>query len=263
MEDRNNKMTQFYTENKYLEQNPDIESGISWKVEKIKPMIDSVVNDFLQNHSKDDDFTIMDIGGGTGAILARITDYIREEYSIKVKKYILDLSPEGLSVQKNNNPDILKIFQEDISVPSPNIKDKEINLTMMIDVIEHIPHPEDALKELHRITEYAIFKTPLENNMYCNTRSVLDKNYRQKQVETIGHINYFSSKQLNTLLSEHCGEVIDEYYTDCYSYFLSAPEYKSINIKLFNMVGHLVHMINPSLAALLFTDYKMSLIKCS
>ncbi|GAI48024.1 unnamed protein product, partial [marine sediment metagenome] len=33
----------------------------------------------------------------------------------------------------------------------------------MVDVLEHIPNPTAALKELRRISQYIIFKVPLED----------------------------------------------------------------------------------------------------
>jgi len=165
-----------------------------------------------------------------------------------------------IAQQRERNPDVVEAFKEDISDTS--IEEKKMDLCLMIDVIEHVPNPAIALKELKRISGFVIFKTPLENNLYCNTRSFLSGAYRQKQVDTIGHVNYFSSKQLNHLLSQNCGKVIYDFYSNCYKNFLTSSDHNRVSIKVFNLAGFIFQLFSPSIAALIFTDYKMSLVNC-
>ena len=153
-----------YLTDEYVENVPNLHIQDSvWKTEKIIPFIDKI--DF----SKKKQISILDVGGGAGEILKLISNYINAEYKINLKKYMLDLSPKMLNIQKKVNSDYYQVFNEDIRHTS--ISDKEIDITLMIDVLENIPKPELALKELKRISSYVIFKVPLENNLVSRLRN--------------------------------------------------------------------------------------------
>jgi hypothetical protein len=47
-----------------------------------------------------------------------------------------------LDVQRKNNPDIKQTLNEDVRHTS--LRDKHIDLMLMIDVLEHVPNPEEA-----------------------------------------------------------------------------------------------------------------------
>ncbi len=61
----------------------------------------------------------------------------------------------GLDISKNFRPDILA-DAEDLSV----IKDNEYDWVIYLDVLEHLPTPEIALKEAHRIGKNIIIAVP-------------------------------------------------------------------------------------------------------
>ena len=72
-----------------------------------------------------------------------------------------------LDVQRKNNPDIKQTLNEDIRHTS--LRDKHIDLMLMIDVLEHVPNPEEALEEARRGSHFLILKVPLEDNLLLRT----------------------------------------------------------------------------------------------
>jgi 2-polyprenyl-3-methyl-5-hydroxy-6-metoxy-1,4-benzoquinol methylase len=162
----------FYTEDEYINRNPELHSEDSeWKISKIIHLIDILMLDFDKSRKT---LTILDIGGGKGLILREISKYLQSKYKVKAKKEVMDLSPGMLDEQKKTNPDIVKSLNE--SVVNTSLNDKSVDLALMIDVLEHIPHPEKALIELKRISKFVIFKVPLEDTFIINTINELFDN---------------------------------------------------------------------------------------
>jgi ubiquinone/menaquinone biosynthesis C-methylase UbiE len=77
---------------------------------------------------------LLDVGGGAGVILSAVSTYIERNYSMKVNKFGLDLSPAILKIQKKRNPDLKKALNEDIYKTS--LTDKEVDVTLLIDLLE-------------------------------------------------------------------------------------------------------------------------------
>ena len=123
-----------------------------WKTSKIIQLIDEYFS--IENKTE---INLLDVGGGAGIIMNNISSYIVDKYNIKVNKYILDLSPGMLDIQKRNNPDFKIALNEDICKTS--LKETQIDITLMIDTIEHIPEPTIALAELKRISKYVCIQS--------------------------------------------------------------------------------------------------------
>ena len=99
-----------------------------WKINSIIPLVDRYIS-----YINKDEINLLDVGGGTGAILNAVSEYIKESHSIKVNTFALDISFGMLDIQKKQNPKLRKALAEDICMTS--LGNKEIDLTLMIDVI--------------------------------------------------------------------------------------------------------------------------------
>jgi len=234
-----------YLTDEYVKNNPNLHIQDSvWKTEKIIPFIDKI--DF----NKKKEITILDVGGGAGEILKLISNYINTKYQIYSKKYMLDLSPKMLDIQKIYNPDFYKTFNEDICHTS--INDKEIDITLMIDVLEHIPKPELALKELKRISSYVIFKVPLENNLASRFMNKISKgNYRLNIVKKVGHVNVFNTRDILKLIKKHHGKIIYYSYPNIYEHFNSSNYYMN-QYKTQNIINRIYFLLRNRVLSLLF-----------
>jgi len=180
-----------YQTDEYIKKNPSLHAmDSSWKVSKIIPLIDKLAK-CLNKY----EINLLDIGGGTGLILHDISAYIEERYHIKVSKFALDLSPGMLEIQKKRNPDLKKALNEDICKTS--LANKEVDITLLIDLLEHASNPIEALKEVRRISKFAIFKVPLEDTLKNGVLNLVTRGIKRKtMIETVGHINVYNFNKL-------------------------------------------------------------------
>ncbi|MFO7667389.1 MAG: class I SAM-dependent methyltransferase [Desulfobacterales bacterium] len=257
----NHQSDNIYSSDEYLAKNPTLDSEDSaWKIDNIIKLIDKLFISSLLNRKE---IVLMDVGGGAGIILRGVTEHIVNKYNIAVKKIALDLSPGILSVQIANNPDIYKALNEDICKTS--LDSKTVDICLMIDVLEHIPEPAKALKELCRVSKYAIFKVPLEDNLYMRIRDfILRGKTREYFIRQWGHINSFNTEKLIILINKNGGSVITYYYTNVFQYFLSSKYYvnkMNIKDKAYNFLASVTFKLSPSVCSYIFSDYAMILVK--
>lgn len=207
MKSINEYIKNLYLTDEYIIKNPSLsEEDSRWKVGKINPLVDRFIG-----YINKDKINLLDVGGGAGLILNAVSAHIEESYGIKVNKFALDLSPGMLEIQKKRNPDLKKVLNEDIRKTS--LGNKEIDLTLMIDVLEHVPNPTEALEEAKRISNFVIFKVPLENNLVDRTSNFVKRGEpRQRTIETIGHINIYDIGKLKHQIEKHTGQVLDFYF---------------------------------------------------
>lgn len=251
-----------YTNDEYFNKNPTLhEKDSSWKVSKILPLVDKA---FISGDIKRQTINLLDVGGGAGIILRDVSSYIENRYGVHVNKYALDLSPKILEIQKKNNPDLLKALNEDICETS--LTKDEIDITLMIDVLEHIPNPERALEELKRVSRIVIFKVPLELNFIsCMWNFINRGKPRKHEMETIGHINFYTFNSLKYQIEKHCGRVIDSYFNDGFDYFLNSNHYRGTKSKKFLAIQYIashIFDVSPRLSSYWFTDSIMILTRC-
>ncbi len=249
-----------YIEDGYLKKIPKLhEFDSPWKLKKIIPFIDKFMNNY-----KKDNITLLDVGGGAGLILKGVSVYIERYYQISVKKYALDLSPEILEVQKKRNPDLKKALNEDIR--NTSLENKEINLCLMIDVLEHIPKPHLALKELKRISEFIIFKVPIEDNFYYRIWNFLKKEERKQFfTQNSGHINFYNFYNLKHQIESYAGTILEYNFTNVFEFLSNTPYYrKNMNFKdiLLNTISLNLFRFSPKLASFLYHDFIMILCEC-
>lgn len=240
----NGDIENIYLTDEYLIKNPSLhEKDSPWKVSKIIPLVDK----FTQYIDKDE-INLLDVGGGAGLILSEISTYIEESHGIKVNKYTLDLSPGILEIQRKNNPSLKRALNEDICKTS--LADKEIDLTLMIDLLEHIPTPTEALEEVKRISKFVIFKVPLEDNLHLRTWDFIRRGkIRKNAVETVGHVDIYSFSKIKYQIEKHTGQVLDFHFTNVFH-----KNKMKIRSKMFRL--------SPKLCSLIFNDFIMVLVKC-
>lgn len=256
----NEHISNLYLGDEYIAKNPSLHREDSpWKVSKITPFIDI----FAAAIGKKE-INLLDVGGGAGLILNAVARYLKEKHQIKVNKFALDLSPGMLELQKKENPDLKNALNENINRTS--LLDKQIDLTLMIDVLEHIHDPAKALEELRRISAFVLFKVPLENNFYLRTYNLVKQGRQRKQsINSTGHVNFYNFRELKCQVEKHLGPVINFSFTNVSDYYLKSDDYKnqlSRKGKLVHTVASNIFKISPKLCSLFFTDFVMMLTKC-
>jgi hypothetical protein len=248
-----------YTSDQYIKDNPKLfEKDTHFKVKNIIPLVDI----FLENINKTD-INLLDVGGGSGLILKEVSDYINESYGINVNKFVMDLSPGMIKKQYESNSDIKKSLNEDICKSSLN--DNEIDLTLMIDVLEHVIDPIAALTELKRISNFVLFKVPLENNLHFNIMNFVTKGKTKEENAKCGHINIYSFKELKYQIETYYGNLRAYYFTNIFKEVLERKKTSSEeNIGLMNLIIYFVasklFYVSPKLVSSISTDYLMVLV---
>ena len=258
--DLENYIKGLYLEDEYLKKIPTLhEYDSPWKLSKIIPLVD----EFLYKFEKEE-INLLDVGGGAGLILKGISKYIENRHNKIVYKYVLDLSPKILEIQKKRNPDLKRALNEDIC--NTSISNKEIDLTLMIDVLEHIPYPQIALKELRRISNFVILKVPLEDNLYYRIWNFLKRGEkRHYSIENSGHINFYNFYELKNQIRSCLGAIVNFYFTNVFEFLKRSPHYnKNMNFKdkLINLISLNMFKVSPKLTSSLFHDFIMILCKC-
>jgi ubiquinone/menaquinone biosynthesis C-methylase UbiE len=251
--------TRLYTTGEYVRKNPSMHKQDSpWKLEKIRPLMDVVAARLGST------MTILDVGGGAGEILAGTARYLRQAHGKEVTKYAIDLTPAMLEEQVKTNPDIKKPMLGDIR--HTTLADKESDVTLMIDVLEHVPDPNAALREIGRTSKYAILKVPLEDNLYDRIYDARRKGaLRKLRIEEIGHINVYNYSSLKRDIEQHLGKVIHSAFTNAAAYQLSLPEARktmSVKAVLTNQLASSLHRVSGRLASRLFCDFVVMLVEC-
>jgi SAM-dependent methyltransferase len=259
MEKSEGAILDFYTSDDYIAKNPSLhEEDSGWKVGEIIPMVDRCMSAL-----KTDEINLLDVGGGTGEIMRQISAHIAGNHRVKVNKFALDLSPGMLKIQKTNNPDIIGLMNDDIRYAP--LKDKQIDLTLMIDTLEHIPDPARALSELKRISKYVIFKVPLENNLHLNLMNVVTGGKARREIiENLGHVNVFDFKSLRKSIESHNGTIVKYHYANVFEYYVNSSCRDGLSPigKLINRFAARAYHVSPSLSSAMFTDFMMALVKC-
>lgn len=248
-----------YLADEYIIRNPSLHQEDShWKIRKIIPLVGKSIY-----HINKDEINLLDVGGGSGSILNAVSMYIEASHRVKVNKFAVDLSSEMLEIQKKMNLDLRRALNEDIRKTS--LSNKKIDLTLMIDVLEHVPNPEEALEEVKRISNFVIFKVPLEDNLHFRIFNLVDKSKpRKDRLETIGHINIYNFNKLRHQIEKHTGNVIDFYFTNVFDYYRNSEIFRKWGrrAKLTNFVSAYTFRLSPKLCSIMFTDYVMILVEC-
>lgn len=259
MQEQDNLIQRLYQQDEYIIKNPSLhEEDTPWKVGKIIPLTDAI--DCLDRSA----VTVLDVGGGAGLILKAISTHIESNREAKVRRFALDLSPGMLQVQKTNNPSLEKALNEDICKTS--LTDKEIDVTLMIDVLEHIPNATQALEELKRISRFVILKVPLEDNLAGRLLNLITGGKRKRNLrEALGHVSCYDFNSLKRQVEGHAGEIIVWSFCNVFQYYRHSAYYKKrVNMqdRLVGYVGGFVFAVSPRLCSLMFTDFVMVLVKC-
>jgi ubiquinone/menaquinone biosynthesis C-methylase UbiE len=138
--------------------------------------------------------TILDVGCGEGFVLHEL-----RKQNIGKKLEGVDAMPEAIEIGKKLHPH-LKLKVGDIyKLP---YKDNSFDAVLCCEVLEHLEHPEKALKELKRVSKkHVILSVPNEPH-FTIQRVLRGKNIREWGAHP-EHINHWSSKQFRTLVEKH------------------------------------------------------------
>ena len=137
---------------------------------------------------------ICEIGCGEGELLK-----ILRKYFPKAKIYACDLSANEIAKAKKNCRGLNIHFSQQDAQKLPQYSDKQFDLVIACEVLEHFPHPEQAIKQIQRVGAQAIVSVPLEP--LWRILYVLRLKYVLALGNTPGHLNHWSPRSFKKLLS--------------------------------------------------------------
>jgi SAM-dependent methyltransferase len=242
-----------YESDEYVRKNPSMHTEDSaWKVLKLLPYVDLAVERIQKPV-----ITIMDVGGGAGEILAAISEHVAAKHGRTVIKQAMDLSPRMLEATKTTNPDLALALNEDVSASS--LADGSVDLTLMIDVLEHVSDPQVAIREIGRFSAFCLYKVPLEHNAYFRLKDWLKRGaLRRSLVETMGHINVYDTVRLKAAFAEAGQEVAGYGFTNAGAYLGASDKLTRLDRSAYRL-GAALYKASSRLAAELCPDFALVL----
>lgn len=235
-----------------------------WKIEIFKSFLLEFINNI---DKKTKTIKILEVGGN-GLFLRSISESIKDDYNINVKKHFIDISKDAVRISRENNPDIISALVSDIKKTS--FKDKEFDLVIMNDIIEHIDGDYLAMEEINRISRYAYFKVPTEDSLLYNILNFISIGAWFKKLEmNLGHINRYSYKSFTNLLIHNFHSILKLKFSNSFEYFLrkNCPAFQNkplllkLIYKIYSIFGYIVYKFNPTIASNLFSDFILVLVK--
>jgi|688.fasta_scaffold34613_2 ubiquinone/menaquinone biosynthesis C-methylase UbiE len=126
---------------------------------------------------------VHEVACGPGESTKRIFDYLNKVSKKTASDFEIDL----VNFAEKENPSI-KFYQE--SIYKIEAKEKEVDLIFALEVLEHLENPEKAIKEMARVSKYAIISTP--NEPLWRAMNVARLKYVSDLGNTPGHLNHWS-----------------------------------------------------------------------
>lgn len=132
--------------------------------------------------------SICEIGCGEGELLK----IIRKHFPT-AKIYASDLSKNEVEKAKINCKDLNIEFSVQ-NAQGLKYKNKQFDLLIACEVLEHIPYPNKAIEEIKRLSDLAIISTPIEP--LWRILNMLRFKYVKDLGNTPGHLNHWSVPSL-------------------------------------------------------------------
>ncbi|HEY1739310.1 MAG TPA: class I SAM-dependent methyltransferase [Acidimicrobiia bacterium] len=137
--------------------------------------------------------TVFELGMGEG----EIADRIRNRYGA-VQFTGLDLPDAGLARDWRER-NLVGVFGDAGSLP---IRDHSVDLVLAVEVLEHLPDPARAMRELARIARRDVVVS-VPNEPTWRALNMVRGSYISDWGNTPGHIQHWSAKRFSALVGEH------------------------------------------------------------
>ncbi len=155
---------------------------------------------------------ILEVGCGAGSNIQMINDL--SPLAKEIEYYGIDISPKAIEAANDykNKSDIKNCFFEVGEAESLKYGEAEFDIVICTEVLEHLPHPEKALREIYRVLKSggsSIITTPNDSNVWKLLAAKRLKNRIEKDVMKIdprqmrdnryGHISVMRSSEMLSL----------------------------------------------------------------
>ncbi len=144
----------------------------------------------------------IELGCGEGFSTQRLRAMLPKNVELQASEYVEALVPKA----RQRNPGVT-VTQE--SIYETKHADDSFDLIFLLEVLEHLDYPDQALSELRRILKpdgYLVLGVPREP-LWCSLNMARGK-YLRHLGNTPGHLNHWSAFTLKRFVRRHFGPVI-------------------------------------------------------
>ena len=207
-------MSDIYRDGSYISLNPSLhEEDSDYKFKYISTLLREISFGTAA-------IRVLDIGGGAGVIAAKVCHELAGGRPGRVECHALDLSPEALALQRKNNPYCTLATSDAEEIRKAGGYD----LTLLIDVIEHIPLNGETASMVDQISHHAIYNIPTEINLVDLLRNAYMRGrYYPGQEASLGHIHFFSASSAKAFVSRHHRRLRRAIFPDFAAHSLESP----------------------------------------
>lgn len=184
-------MNNFYTSGDYFQNNP------TWDIEDSKFKFTKLKDIILKNHINFK--SICEVGCGAGEILSLFKNNFHD-----IDVYGYDIA-EGLKKFWDDKKDI-NLYNQDFVKNNQ----KKYDIIFFSDVIEHLDNPFEYLQYSKSHSKYIIIYLPLD----LSIRSLIFDKLIIRQVDNVGHINFYTKNIFLNLLKHKGFNVIDFFFNN-------------------------------------------------
>jgi SAM-dependent methyltransferase len=145
----------------------------------------------------------IELGCGEGFSTQRLREMLPGNVKLEASEFVDALVPKAQA----RNPKV-KVTQE--SVYETNHKDGSFDLIFLLEVLEHLDYPDQALEEIARILKpdgFLVLGVPREP-LWCSLNVARGK-YLTSFGNTPGHLNHWPSFALKRFVGKHFGQIIE------------------------------------------------------
>jgi cyclopropane fatty-acyl-phospholipid synthase-like methyltransferase len=225
-------MQAMYESEVYSENNPTWhEEDSPWKAGHIR----NIIKDNHVPHAR-----ICEVGCGVGAILGNLEALLPDATftGYEISPYAYDKARERQSQRTN-------FVLGDVTT----VEKTDFDVTLLIDVIEHVEDCFGFLKKLKPVGGYKVFHIPLD----LSVQSVFRVSPIMRQRVGVGHIHYFFKDTAIAML-EDCGyTIVDCRYT---ASRLELPN-QAFSSRLMRWPRRLLYALSPDIAARVVGGYSL------
>lgn len=182
-----------YENGTYLLNNPTWhEEDSAWKAQHVARLLKQ--NNILPA-------SVCEVGCGAGGVLQGLA----EEFGDGVSFVGYDISPQAIALCRPKATARLSFHEKDLFEQATGTYD----VTMAIDVFEHVEDYYGFLRKMRRTGRYKVFHIPLD----LSVQSVLRSAPILHQRSLVGHLHYFTKETALATLQDTGYEVLDHVYT--------------------------------------------------
>lgn len=137
------------------------------------------------------DAKVLDYGTGFGVLLPSLSRYFRDVYAIDILTEAVEYFVRVMDLSN------VHLYGADGTIMP--FEDETFDLIIAADVLEHFPHPEPGLDEIHRTLKtggHFLFSGPVEDWTYEMGRVIFRKEKPQDHYHTAGELKKMISERL-------------------------------------------------------------------